>query len=107
MHEHCAAVKDTTHSGERKTRAWAQQTGSHKPSRDDLALRVEPRSVTGTIPALLGGIPTDDALEVRAHRRVFMETAARVPVSGDLVHTAPDDATLAARNVSRVARITR
>src|SRR5689334_7533138 len=47
---------------------------------DDVAVRIEAGSVTGAIPALLRVVPAHDAVEVWAHRRVLVDSAAIVAI---------------------------
>ena len=62
---------------------------------EHLAVRIEARSVAGTVPALLGRVPVHDALQVRARRRALVHAPRLVLVDRDLVRAAPDDAALA------------
>src|SRR5690242_3720376 len=60
-----------------------------------------------TVPTLLGRVPLDDTLEVRAHRGAVMERAALVAVRRDLVDAVPNDPPFAARDVRFVDEIGR
>ena len=77
-------------------RRWVEVVD--RRSVEHLAVRIEARSVAGTIPALLRGVPVDDALHVRARGRALVHAPRLVPVDGDLVRAAPDDAALARRD---------
>src|SRR4051794_3238323 len=50
---------------------------------------IESRSVASAIPALLGGIPADDALEMRAGGRVVVKRAALVSIHSHAMRAFP------------------
>src|SRR5687768_17119107 len=50
----------------------------------DIAFAVEARSMARTIPRMLGGVPFDDATEVRADGRLFMQGPRVVTVDRHL-----------------------
>src|ERR1043165_3009218 len=58
----------------------------------DLAERVEARAVAGAIPRLFAVIPVDDAAEMRADGRAFVQRAVGIAVDGHLLETVPHDA---------------
>src|SRR5689334_13275792 len=60
---------------------------------DDVAVRIEARSVTWAIPTFLGVVPAYDAIEMRADRRMLVDSATVVAVHRDLSATATHDCT--------------
>src|SRR6185312_5749803 len=71
-----------------------RKLGDSRPV-DDLAIRVETRSVAGTVPGLLGLIPVHDAVEMGAYRRPLVEAAILIAVDGDLPPTAANHSAIA------------
>ena len=61
--------------------------------------------MTGAVPALLGRVPLDDALEMGADGGAVVERAAGVAEDGDLVHAVPNDPPLTAGNLGFVEAI--
>src|SRR5687768_7445945 len=74
---------------------------------EHLAVRIEARSVARTVPALLRGIPVDDALHVRARGGPLVHAPRVVLVDRDLVRAAPDDAALTRRDRRHVGNLAR
>src|ERR1700686_1183791 len=57
---------------------------------DDLAVRVEARSMARAVPAFLGIVPVNDTVQVRANCRMLVDAAAVIAVYGDLATAATD-----------------
>src|SRR5689334_8205621 len=62
---------------------------------DDVAQRIEPRSVTRAVPGLLGTVPVHNAVKVGAHCGTLVDAAPLVAINGDFSSTAPDNGALA------------
>src|SRR5438132_9388090 len=60
---------------------------------------VEPRAVQRAVPGAHGRIPMDDAAQVRAGGRAFVQLAPLVAIDGDFVQPAADDRTGAGRDL--------
>src|SRR3569832_1436811 len=63
------------------------------------AIDAEARAVAWAIPRLFSGIEGDDAAQVRAYGRTYVQSAALIPENGTLRQTAPDEGALAGRNL--------
>src|SRR5688500_1415004 len=68
----------------------------------DVAVGIEARAVTGTIPRFLGLVPVDNAVEVRADRGAGVNRSFLVPIDGDLSSPSPDDRAFTSRDLSVV-----
>src|SRR5437868_10897438 len=62
---------------------------------DNVAVRIETRSMTRTIPTLLGVVPAHDAIEMGADGRMLVDGTALVAVDGDFSPTTTNDCALA------------
>src|SRR6266566_4731728 len=73
---------------------------------DDLAVGIEARSMTRTIPRFFRVVPMNYAVKMSAHRRVLVDVAPLVAIHGDLASAATDDGSFTGfdrRNVARLA----
>src|SRR4029079_11660144 len=73
---------------------------------DDLAARVESRSVRRTIPRFLGVVPSHDPVQVGAYRRALVNGAVLIAIYGDLSAAATDDGTFTRLDSRDVTEIT-
>src|SRR4051812_25743422 len=58
---------------------------------DDVAVRIEARSVTRAIPAFLGMVPVHDAIEMRTDCRMLADSSAVISIHCDLSPAATYD----------------
>src|SRR5450759_796853 len=72
---------------------------------DDLAIRIESRSMARTIPCLLGAVPVNDTVQVGAYGRALVEVAALIAICGDLAATAAHHRSFARPNGGKISDI--
>src|SRR6476469_7751166 len=70
---------------------------------DDVAIWIEARSVARAVPCLFSLVPVDDAVEVSADGRAFVDVAVLVAVDGNLSPAASNDGTLARRDFADIS----